>query len=785
MSTSVFGRPILRREDYKFLCGAGRYLDDISVPGLVHVVFLRSSRPHAVIRSIEASAARAACGVLDVVTATDLGASCVPFPQLLMHKGLVSATWCALAPGRVRYVGEPIAAVVADTVNAALDAVETIKVDYELLPAVLDIEEAIKPGVQLVHDHAPGNFAMRLTQKSGAPDAARHKAQHWIKDRMRICRGAGMPLEMRGVIAKHDPHSGELTVWSSTQEPHTVRDTIAAVLSLRPSTIRVITPDTGGGFGTKINVYPEEVLIPWLALRLGRPVKWVETRGEHMIAAQQERDQVHDVEVGFDTNGTIIVLKDSFLHDAGAYTPRGGSVPHNTSSVLPGPYRIPNLHFEMTAVYTNKVPVSAYRGAGQPQGTFVMERLIDRIARHLDKDPAEVRRLNTIPVDAFPYDTGLTNLLGGKVEYDSGNFGGVLEQALQTADYWVLRAEQRAARQAGRLFGIGIGSYVELTGRGPWEGSGVRIERDGRVIVYTGAPSQGQGLETTLAQICADYLGASFDKISVIAGDTAMIPHGIGTFASRVGVLAGNAVRQSAAEVKNRVLRIAADLLEASEKDLEVTNSEVRIVGVAEKKVSFAEIAQMVRTTMSPDPEASALDFTTYFKGPKITYSNGTHIACVEVDADTGEVTILKYVIAHDCGRMINPTIVEGQIQGGFACGLGNALLEQHVYDANGQLLTGSFMDYAMPRATDIPNVTIVHQETPSTLNPLGIKGAGEAGTIPVTATLCNAIEDALRPLGIDIAEAPLTPYRLWQLITNHCSAQAASRTLAIEEANA
>lgn len=780
MSTKAFGSAIPRKEDPRLVRGAGRYLDDIVLPGMLHVVLLRSTVPHAIIRNIDTRSAKAVPGVVDVVCAENLGDASDPFPLLLPHKGLNAATWSALAVERVRFVGEPVVAVVAESRSAALDGVECVSVEYDPLPAVLDIEDAVKPGSPLIHQSAPSNLAMRFTQSSRPFEQARKAAPHWLKERIKICRGAGMPMEPRGVVAQIDAQTGELTVWSSTQEPHTVRDTIASVLKWPPQSIRVIAPDTGGGFGTKINVYPEEVLVPWLALTKKRPVKWVETRSEHMLAAQQERDQIHDIEVGFDDDGRILAVKDVFLHDTGAYAPRGGAVPHNTSSALPGPYRIPNLHFEVLSVYTNKVTVSAYRGAGQPQGTFVMERMVDRIANHLNKDPAEIRRINIIPIDAFPYDTGLSNLLGGAVEYDSGDFEGVLQKALDAADYDALRLMQRDARGEGRLVGIGIGSYVELTGRGPWEGGGVRIEKDGSVIVYTGAPSQGQGHATTMAQICADYLGASVDQVTVVSGDTALIPYGIGTFASRVGVLAGNAVRESAVVVKQKVLKIAADTLEAAESDLEVGDGEVWVRGVREHKITFAEIASTVRPYLRPDPEASALEATTYFKAPKMTYSNGTHVACVEVDRDTGEIHVLKYAVSHDCGRMINPTIVDGQVQGGIACGIGNAMLELHVYDSSGQLLTGSFMDYAMPRAGDIPKFTIVHQEHPSTLNPLGVKGAGEAGTIPVPAAICNAVEDALKPLGIKISEAPLTPYRLWRLIRDR---QAGAPTLSHKRA--
>lgn len=775
MAISIFGSAIPRREDPRFVRGEGRYLDDITLPGMLHVVLLRSDYASAIIRDIDVSSAKAMPGVVDVITSADMGSASGSFPLLLPHKGLDAATWGALASGRVRYAGEPVVAVVAETIAAALDGVEAVTVDYEPLPAVVDLATATEDGAPRVHEDIPNNISMRFFQRTGDVEAALRSAPHRLKERLRVCRGAGMPMETRGVVASCDLQSGELTVWSSTQEPHTVRDSIASMLGMAPRTVRVIAPDTGGGFGTKLNVYPEEVLVPWIARKLRRPVKWVETRSEHMLSAQQERDQLHDIDIGFDADGRILALKDRFLHDTGAYAPRGGAVPCNTSSALPGPYRIPNIEFEVVSVYTNMVTVSAYRGAGQPQSSFVMERLVDKIAHALNKDPAEIRRLNTIPDECFPYDTGLTNLLGGAVEYDSGLFEGTLEQALEGADYAALRQEQERARKAGRLFGIGIGSYVELTGRGPWEGAGVRVEPDGRITVYTGASSQGQGHHTTFAQVCAEYLGVPFEQVTVVSGDTALIPFGIGTFASRVGVLTGNAVRESAMEVKKRVLKVAEDLLEAAAEDLEIVDGEVRIQGAGDRKVTFAEIAQSVVVQRKPDPEQSSLDVTRYFKGPKITYTNGTHVAAVEVDPETGCIKILKYIVSHECGRVINPMIVDGQIQGGVACGLGNAFLERHAYNAEGQLLTGSLMDYAMPRATDVPKLTILHRECPATTNPLGMRGAGEAGTIPVPATISNAVEDALRPLGIDINEAPLTPYRLWRMIRDQRAKSAGS----------
>ncbi len=751
MARTVFGAPLRRLQDEQLVRGAGCYADDLTLPGLLHVAVVRSPHAHAGLRRIDTSRARALTGVVDAVTHRDLGAAGAAFPVILDHRGLIPATWRALAAEKARFAGEPVAAVIATSRYLAEDAAEQVEVDYEPLPAAVDLERAVRDGAPLVHDHAPGNVALHVVQRYGDADAALAAAPRRFAERFRIARGSGQPLETRGVVAEYDAARRALTVWSSTQEPHTARHTIATVLGLALEAVRVIVPDTGGGFGTKLNVYPEEVLIPWLAMRLRRPVKWIEDRREHLLAATQEREQIHDVEVGFDTDGRLLALRDRFLHDTGAYVPRGGAVPYNTSAAVPGPYAVPHYTCEMAVVFTNLATVGPYRGAGQPQATFVMERVMDRIAERLSMDPADVRLRNMIPAERLPWNTGLTNLLGRAVEYDSGDFPATLRRALSTADYPALRRAQQLARQAGRFVGIGIGCYVELTGRGPWEGATVRVDREGGVEVITGAPSQGQGHETTLAQVCAAALGVSPFDVTVRAGDTALIERGIGTFASRVAVLAGNATHVAALQVKAQVLAIAARLLEVAATDLTVEDGHVVVQGVPARRVAL-------RTVTRAAPADTPLHATCYFDGPKTAYSNGAHVVGVEVDPETGRVTFLRYVVAHDCGPVINPAIVGGQIHGGVAQGIGNALLEECVYDPHGQLLTASFMDYLLPTAADVPEIQIAHLESRSPLNPLGIKGAGEAGVIPVAAAVCAAIEDALRPLGVQLARAPLSP---------------------------
>lgn len=767
MSTKWFGAPVRRREDVRLLQGQGQFLDDLKFPDMAHVWLLRSPHARARIGSVDVAGALAAKNVIAAYTHSDLGNTGDPFPQLLPHPKLLSATWSALAPGHVSFAGEAIAAVVAETAADAMAGVEALIVDWHELPAAIDLESAIGADAPRVHEHVQKNVAMRLVERRGDVEAALRNARHRIKERFRVTRGTGFPMEPRGVVAEFDKRRNELTVWSSTQEPHTVRNVIADLLGLARHRVRVIAPDTGGGFGTKVNVYPEEVLIPWLAIKLGRPIKWVEGRGEHMLASTHEREQINDIEIAFDETGAVHGFKSTFLHDMGAYAPRGIAVPHNTCAALAGPYKIPNFQIEMVAVYTNTGTVSAYRGAGQPQGVFAIERIFDRVAKFLNRDPAEIRLLNMISAEQLPYDTGLTNLTGGSVEYDSGDFIATLNAALTTADYAGLRARQREARKAGRYFGIGIANYVELTGRGPWEGAGVRVEPNGTVTIYTGAPSQGQGLDTTLAQICADSLGVDLSAVNVMTGDTSIIAHGIGTFASRIAVLGGNAVQNASQAVRAKILRIAEKQMEVGQQDLDIADGRVFVVGIPGHSLSFSEIAQIAWKGKDVE-EDPGLDATHYFKAPRMAYANGTHIAAVEVDVDIGAISVIDYIISHDCGRVINPMIVHGQIDGGFACGFGNAVMEKHVYSSDGQLMTGSLMDYALPRASDVPHFRTVHQETPCTLNPLGVKGVGEAGTIPVPAAICSAVEDALLPLGVSINEHPLTQSRLWELCQTH-----------------
>ncbi len=635
----------------------------------------------------------------------------------------------------------------------------------------VDPEEALKPGAPLLHEGSEDNLAAMVSQTVGDPEAAFAQADVVLRHTFSFGRISGQPLETRGVVASYERTKlGEsLTVWDSTQSPHTARRVLAGMLQMPQHAIRVIAPDVGGGFGVKNRFYAEEFLVPFLARRLGRPVRWIEDRREDLLTTYQAREQVHHLEVAARRDGTILAIRDRLLVNMGAYSPFGLVAPFNTTTTLPGPYRLRNYHVEMRAAYTNKPGMAPYRAAGRPPGVFAMERAIELVARHLGLDPAEVRFRNLVQPQEFPYRTGLLDRDGSEVCYDSGNYPACLRKALDMADVAAFRQEQAAARQQGRYLGLGIACYVESTGRGPFEGATVRVEPSGKVVVVTGASSQGQSHETALAQVCADRLGVDLDDVTVITGDTSAIALGVGTYASRTAVVAGNAVSMAALAVREKAIKIAAHLLEASPDDLEVRRGAVGVRGVPDKEVTLARIAQIVTSPppayIFPEGLEPGLEATHYFHPTDNTYSNGVHIAMVEVDVETGVVTVLRYVVVHDCGVVINPVVVEGQVRGGVAQGLGNALYEEMVYDHLGQPLTASYMDYLLPTAMEVPPISVGHVETPSPRNPEGIKGAGEGGTMPAPAAIANAIDDALAPLGIVVPRVSLSPSSLLALI--------------------
>ncbi len=757
------GDRLLRKEDPRLVQGRGRYVGDITLPGILHAAIVRSPHAHARIGAIDAARALKAPGVAGVVTFADLGEATRPLPIVPPHAALRGKNFHLLAGDRVRFVGEAVAVVVAESRYAAEDARTLIDVDWEPLPSV---QEPPAPGPARVHDDIPDNLAGRVTLSRGDVTAALSVAPRRASVTLSIGRAGGQPMETRGLVAEYSAMAGLLTVWASSQVPHQVRQFICDVLGLEPHRVRVVAPDVGGGFGAKLIVYPEDVLIPFLALRFGRPVRWLEDRLEHMLTATQERTQVHTVEVGFDDEGRLLALRDQFVHDTGAYTPRGLVVPLLSASMLAGPYRIPAVEVTFDSVYTNRVPVSPYRGAGQPQAVFVIERVMDLVARQTGRDRAAVRFTNLVQPAEMPYDVGLPNYRGaGNVVYDSGDYPAVLRRALEMADYERLAKECLAARREGRLLGLGVACYVELTGVGPFEGATIRADGAGRITVFTGVPSQGQGLETTLAQVAADELGVSPDEVTVIGGDTLGIGQGVGTFASRAAVVGGTAVALAARELRAKAVRLAAQALGVAEDEVQQHGKVFAVRANPERRIELGRVAAVAAMATASHGVAPGLEATHFFQPPGIVYSSGAHVALAEVDPETMHVRLRGYWVSHDSGRLINPTIVEGQIQGAVALGIGSALFEEIRYDAAGQPLFASYMDYALPRSDDIPRLEIEHLETPSPLNPLGLKGVGESGALPVAAVVASAIEDALSEQGVRVEQVPLTPARLRWLV--------------------
>ena len=752
----------LRKEDPRLLTGRGRYVADIALPGLLHAVLLRSPHAHARIHRIDAARARAHPGVVDVVTFAELGSAGRALPMVPPHSELRGRNFAPLAADRARYVGEPVAAVVAESRYAAEDARELVEVEYEPLPSA----QSLAPGTPAVHEDIADNLAGRVSLRRGDTAAALRAAPRVASLRLRIGRGGGQPMETRGLVADWSPALEQLTVWASSQVPHQIRQFVADLLELAPHQIRVLAPDVGGGFGAKLIVYPEDVLIPFLARRLARPVRWIEDRLEHMLAATQEREQEHEVTVGFDDEGRLLALRDRFVHDTGAYTPRGLVVPLLTASMLSGPYRIPAVESTFESRYTHRVPVTPYRGAGQPQAVFVIERVLDLVARETGRDRAQVRLANLVRAQDMPWDTGLPNYRGsGHVILDSGDLPSVLRRALEGARYEARVEEARRARADGRLLGVGVAAYVELTGVGPFESARVRIDAAGRISAWSGVTTQGQGLETTLAQVAADELGVTPPEVSVVTGDTAGVEHGTGSFASRAAVVGGSAIALAARDVHAKARRLAAQALGVGEGDLEQRGAAFSDRRRPERRVTFAELARVAGAATAALGVEPGLEATRFFQPTDMAYSSGAHVAVVEIDPLSAGVRILGYWISHDSGRLINPLIVEGQLHGAVALGIGSALLEEVAYDEAGQLLAGSYMDYLLPTATDVPTMAIDHLETLSPLNPLGLKGVGESGALPVPAVLASAIEDALGPDGGRVIRMPLGPARLMELL--------------------
>ncbi|MFZ0548859.1 MAG: xanthine dehydrogenase family protein molybdopterin-binding subunit [Candidatus Promineifilaceae bacterium] len=773
MSTQFFGERIKRNEDPRLLTGQALFTDDVHLPGTAHVAFVRSPHAHARILSIDTETAETIQGVFAIYTAEDLGDYWQRGPLLVPPPPIENIvfnerTQVPLAKDKVNFVGEPVAVVVAESRYIAEDAAEQVWVDYDPLPAVVDLEAALADDATVIHEDIGSNIAAHVVQRKGDYAAVRETADLLIKRRFLYDRGTAAAMENRGIVAEWDKRAQRLTIWDTTQAPIPIRNGLAGMLGLSENQVRVIAPFIGGGFGPKIMMfYQEEVLVPWIAMRLNRPVKWIEDRSENFVATTHERGQIHEAEIALTKDGRILGIHDVFLHDAGAYAPYGLTVPINSQCTLLGQYDVPNYYSEFTAVFTNKTIVTPYRGAGRQHGVFVMERLLDFAARELGIDRNEIRRRNFISPDAFPYNNEIIYQDFAPLVYDSGNYEPALDKALDLIDYHTfLNETQPQARANGRHLGIGVVTYVEGTGIGPYEGARVQVQASGKVSVVTGVGTQGQGHFTSFAQIAADQVGVDVTDVEVVTGDTDQFYWGAGTFASRGAVVAGNAVNEAARDVRHKILHLAAELLEAAEEDLEIENGRVSVKGVPDRFIALGKLAQEanpLRGAVKPGTEPG-LEATNYFGPARGATASGVHACIVEVEPETMDVKVLKYVVVHDCGKVINPLILDGQIQGGVAQGLGNAFYEQLVYNENGQLLNGSFMDFLLPTALDVPRVLIGHEETPSPLNPIGIKGAGEAGAIPTATLFVQAVEDALN-YTVEIREIPLNPSRLWELV--------------------
>ena len=775
MTTRFFGAPIKRNEDKKLLTGQALFIDDVELPGMLHVAFLRSQVAHARIQHIDVSRALKRPGVVAVFTADDLGAYWKPGPLLVPPpplSGIVfnQRTQVPLAKDKVRHVGEPLAIVVAESRYIAEDALDDIEVDLEILRAVVDLEHGLGTSSVHVHDDLGSNISAHVRQIKGDYRCAVAKADLVLKRRFHYEHGISSPIETRGVVAQWNARGSQMTVWDTTQAPVFIRNGLAAMLGLSERQVRVIAPFVGGGFGPKIMMfYPEEVALPWISMRLNRPLKWIEDRLEHFFATTHERGQIHDAEIAVDSQGRILGIKDVFLHDTGAYNPYGLTVPINSQCTLLGPYVVPAYDSTFTAVFTNLPIVTPYRGAGRQHGVFVIERLLDLAAGELNIDPAEIRRRNLIPPDAFPYSNEIIYQDFQPLEYDSGNYEPVLDKALETVGYnHFIKHEQPKLRAQGRCVGMGVACYVEGTGIGPYEGAKVQVQANGKVSVATGIGTQGQGHFTSFAQIAADQLGVDVTEVDVVTGDTDQFYWGAGTFASRGAVVAGNAVNEAARVVRQKALKLASDAFECSEDDLVIADGKVSIVGIPQKFIRLGELAQRanpMRGAVKPGTEPG-LEATQYFGPPSGATANGVHAVILEIDPLTFELKILKYVVVHDCGTVMNPMILAGQIHGGVAQGIGNAFYEKLSFDDQGQLLNASLADYLLPTALEVPRMELAHITTPSPLNPLGIKGAGEAGAIPVGPLFAQAIENALN-VGrkkVELLEIPLSPSRLFEL---------------------
>lgn len=771
------GSRVRRKEDLRLTTGHGRYVGDIKLPHMVHAAALRSPFGHARINGIDASTALAMEGVVAFYSAAEIEGKVGRFPEPALSElnpairseinlNIKSQPMQALPTDRVLWSGQPVGYIVAVTRYAAEDALESVDVDYEPLPVVADVDAALAEGAPLLHPGLGNNIQQTYLAETGDVDGAIAMAPHLLKTRVSMGRQVANAMEPRGMLADYDEGRDVLTVWSTSIRPHLLRSIISEMLGIPTENVRCIGPDIGGSFGS--GMFHEEALIPFLARELNRPVRWVEDRRENLLNTRHARDQVHDVEVAFEDDGTITAIRNDFKVDFGAHNHYAITVSYNVAAHMRGPFKVDNFSVRCTGVLTNKAPCAPVRGAGRPECAYVMDRIVDMVADELGMDPIAVREKNLITPEDMPYEMGLPYRDGKRIAYDRGDFPAQLHQLMDVLDLHGWRSRKEELRNQGRRIGIGFSSFLEGSGVGPHEGALVRIDQTGKTSVYTGAQPHGQGLETTLAQIAADQLGIDPDQVTVRATDTSAIAFGVGTFASRSGVTAGNAVATASLRVRDKVLAVAGELLEVATEDIELVDGVARVTGLTSKSVSLREIAEAAapgprsRVPQGMDP---GLEAQYYFVPPTVTWASGSHAAVVEVDEETGFVTLLDYASVDDCGRMLNPMIVEGQVHGGIAHGVGNALLEEAVYDPEGQLLTSTYMDYLLPTSAEVPAIKVGHQTFHSERNPLGVKGAGEGGAVAPPAAISNAIVDAFRPLKLRINRAPVSPQAVLEAI--------------------
>jgi carbon-monoxide dehydrogenase large subunit len=768
-SQGYFGRAMKRVEDPRLIKGIATYVDDLKIPGVLHAEFVRSPHANAKIKSIKTDNAKKLPGVVGVFTGADVNEKVGAIPCASPIPGGKTPNHTVLAGARVYFVGHPVAVVVAETRTIARDALDLIDVDYEPLPAVIDPEKALEKDSPLTHPELGTNVAFTWSLPGGDVDGAFKEADNVLKLRIIHPRLTPMAIEPRGCAASWHAGESSLTLWTSTQIPHLVRTLLPGLIRIPENKLRVVTPEVGGGFGSKLNLYAEEAVVGHLAMRLDRPVKWIEGRRENAASTIHGRDQIADNEIAIQKDGTVLAIRSKIIADVGSYwqllTP---AIPTLTGLMLCGCYKLKAVRVDVTGVHTNKMSTDAYRGAGRPEAAYMIERVMDLVASELGLDPVEVRLKNMPESTEFPFTTA-TGLL-----YDSGNYQDALEKAQELAEWPKLIKERDAARKAGRLFGIGVSTYVEICALGPskimaaggWEWGCVRIEISGKVTVITGATPHGQGQETSFAQITADWLGVPIEDIVVLHGDTATAHFGRDTYGSRATALGGSAIVMSIEKIVEKAKTLAAALLKSTPKEIEFKDGKFFVNGDGKNALGWGQLASeaYIAKNLPPGFEPG-LEASSFFEPPNCTFPFGTHIVAVDVDRETGQVNILKYIAVDDCGKQVNPLLVEGQVQGGIAQSLGAALMENTVYDENGQLLTGEFMDYAIPRAKDIPDFILGSTETPSPSNPLGVKGVGEAGTIGATPAIANAVVDALSPLGIRHLDLPFTPERVWRAI--------------------